>query len=125
MTLYSPLGTQIEAPAHLHEGASTLDLMPSDQFWGDACLIRVDRQVIGAESLNPHAERSSGPNSLILETGWSRHWGTDGYFTHFPVLSIDAARALDKPFFPSMIPANRPLMHRVRHVCGTATLQSQ
>ncbi len=94
ITFYSHTGTHIDAPAHLLPGAPTLDQLPIDHFWGDALLLKVDQPLIEVQFLQAHEEMINQVDFLILETGWSRYWGTDRYFGDFPVLTPEAARWL-------------------------------
>ena len=32
--------------------------------------------------------------AVLVHTGWSRHWGTDQYFTEHPFLTLEAAELL-------------------------------
>ena len=74
--------------------APTLDQLAIDHFQGEAFLLKVDRRLIDLESLQPHEEAIKRADFLIMETGWSRYWGTERYFDAFPVLSPEAARWL-------------------------------
>ena len=93
-TFSSHNGTHIDAPAHLLAGAPTLDQLPIDHFGGEAFLLKVDQGLIDVQSLQSHEESIKRADFLILETGWSRYWGTDRYFDKFPVLTPEAARWL-------------------------------
>lgn len=97
ITLFSHTGTHIDAPAHLLKGHNTLDQLPIDHFYGSAFVIQLDgtpSSTIGVEDLEPYSATIEAVDFLLLHTGWSRYWGTQQYFSGFPVLSLEAARWL-------------------------------
>ena len=94
ITLYSHTGTHMDAPAHLIKGATTLDQLPVTQFFGEALIInceKIDPKTIDAGALASYEERIKAVDFLLIHTGWSRYWGTDKYFSDYPVLSSAAA----------------------------------
>lgn len=97
ITLYSHTGTHVDAPAHLLKGRKTLDMLPIDHFYGPALLLNFDKvstKTIEIKDLEPYRDSIKEIDFLLLHTGWSRYWGSDRYFTHFPVLSTEAAHWL-------------------------------
>ena len=96
ITLYSHTGTHIDAPAHLIKGHKTLDRLPVDQFYGKALAINIEgsKQTIERDALAPHEEKIRVVDFLLIHTGWSHHWGTERYFLHYPVLSMETANWL-------------------------------
>lgn len=94
IVFYSHVGTHLDAPAHVIEGAKTLDQYPVDQFFGKGCVVpitaRRDR-MISLDSLKPFEKAIAQSDFLLLNTDWSRFWGSDHYFGGFPVLSLEAA----------------------------------
>jgi kynurenine formamidase len=97
ITLFSHTGTHIDAPAHLIEGASTLDQFPVDHFISKAVVVGLEGckgPVIGIKDLERFADAVEEAAFVLIRTGWSRYWGTDRYFQRFPVLSLEAARWL-------------------------------
>jgi arylformamidase len=94
LTLYSHTGTHMDAPAHMIDGAKTLDSYAAADFYGPA--VRVDFSqsslpYIELEHLQPYLSRLSRAKFLILYTGWARRWGQPEYFAGFPALSPAAA----------------------------------
>lgn len=90
----SHTGTHIDAPAHMIEGADTLDRLAVDRFFGKAMLVDLRNTqggLIDSGMLEAYASRIAEADFLLLHTGWSRFWGTDRYDEGFPVLSADAA----------------------------------
>lgn len=93
LDLQTHAGTHIDAPAHMREGAPTLDDLPLDAFTFTArcvdCTHHEDRDPITPEDL-PGNDAIADVDLLAVHTGWSTHWGTDRYRDH-PYLTPDAA----------------------------------
>lgn len=99
ISLYSHTGTHIDAPAHMIKGHNTLDMLPVEHFYGPAFLIDIDHvavKSIGIKQLEPHQGKIQAAEFLLIHTGWSRYWGSEKYFTGYPVLSLEAARWLSR-----------------------------
>jgi arylformamidase len=105
ITFYSHTGTHIDAPAHLLKGHSTLDMLPIEQFHGPALMLDFGKSTpytttgtttnaIGIRELEPYQDKIKDVDFLLLHTGWSQHWGSEKYFSSYPVLSVDAAHWL-------------------------------
>lgn len=101
ITFYSHTGTHIDAPAHLLKGHSTLDMLPIEQFHGPALMLDFDNSTastttntIGIKELEPYKDKIKDVDFLLLHTTWSQHWGSEKYFSNFPVLSVEAAHWL-------------------------------
>ncbi|BBO71310.1 cyclase [Desulfosarcina alkanivorans] len=97
ITFNSHNGTHIDAPAHIVTGAKTLDQLTMDTFCGEAFLlscIGAGKAVIDLRDLLPYTEAIHTSDFIIFNTGWSRYWGDDRYFSGYPVLSENAARWL-------------------------------
>ncbi|WP_067813101.1 cyclase family protein [Actinomadura kijaniata] len=89
----SQTGTHVDAPFHIDDGLPRLDELPLTRFLGRAVLLDArdvaPRAPIGPERL----PGGLGPGTvLLIATGWSRHWGTDGYPAH-PYPSPELAEA--------------------------------
>jgi arylformamidase len=89
----SHLGTHIDAPAHLLGKGATLDKLPLETFTGKALIVSVPEKSnhIEKERLIPFEKELEEVDFMLFKTGWSKLWGTSGYFKDFPVLSADAA----------------------------------
>jgi len=99
ITLFSHTGTHMDAPAHMIKGAATLDQLPITAFCGEALMLdcrATGHPEIGIERLARHGEEMAQVQFLVLHTGWSRHWGSDRYFSDFPVLTSEAADWLSR-----------------------------
>jgi arylformamidase len=97
ITMGSHQGTHLDAMYHFIADGKTIDQMPLDWFYGPARLIRIPKKAgeeITVDDFRRH-EKLLTPNAKILfETGWSKHFGTEGFFENFPSMTQDAARYL-------------------------------
>jgi len=91
-------GTHLDCPLHFFENRASTDQSAIENFYGPACMI--DCTTFGEDEeiplehllkINIDWEEISW---VIIYTGWYRHWGTQKYFDHFPVLSVEAAEFL-------------------------------
>lgn len=91
-------GTHMDAPFHFFAGAATIDCALLENCMGFARLI--DLRAIAAAGeirrrhLEPYRETLCQARIAVLQTGWSKHWGSPRYFTDYPSLSADAAQFL-------------------------------
>lgn len=89
----------MDAPAHMIKGHNTLDMLPIEHFYGPAFLLDFDPvtvKSIGIQQLEPYQEKIQTVEFLLIHTGWSRYWGSEKYFTDYPVLSLEAAHWLSR-----------------------------
>jgi kynurenine formamidase len=105
LSLGSHTGTHIDAPSHFFADGQTIDQIPLSSLMGP--LVKIDLTAIGLKdrqaitwedhiSLSSTAAEIRKGVILLIQTGWSAHWGTPKYY-HHPFLSRDAAqRILDK-----------------------------
>jgi arylformamidase len=89
-------GTHIDAPEHLKRGAKRLDQYPLDTFMGDAMVVDMTHKVPGGEITALDLDSAVGDkiranDTLIVRTGWSKHYADENYFSDSPYLSHDAA----------------------------------
>lgn len=97
LTVYSHTGTHMDAPAHMIEGAPTLDALPASTFLGKARVLDISSFAGGEAPLPALAPILPGPGEaefILFRTGWSAHWGDAGYYEGFPVLSAELAQAV-------------------------------
>ncbi|NTU67801.1 MAG: cyclase family protein [Chlorobiaceae bacterium] len=95
--LSSHTGTHLDAPAHLIDGAATIDRFVPGQFMGrvaviDACA--VTDGVIRQRLLEPYGTAIGAADFVLLHTGWARFWGQAAYGSGYPVLDDEAAEWL-------------------------------
>ncbi len=97
LSMGSHQGTHLDAPFHFVADGRRLDQMPLEWFYGPATLLRIPkppRANITVEDLKPFENRLVEGARVIYETGWSRHYGKDDFFTDFPSLTQEAATYL-------------------------------
>ncbi|BCJ38902.1 cyclase [Actinocatenispora thailandica] len=87
-------GTYLDTPYHYHQDGADLAALPPERLVDVpiAVVRAVDAPSVGAALLGDPG-RLWG-HAVLVETGWSRRWGTPGYLTGSPYLTGDAARAL-------------------------------
>jgi arylformamidase len=87
-------GTYLDAPFHFHrEGADVAEL-PLERIVDVPIVVvraqgrtRIEASLLGDPGL-------LWGSAVLVHTGWSRRWGTDGYVTGSPYLTAGTARAL-------------------------------
>lgn len=95
LTLFSHTGTHMDAPSHILKGGRTLSDFSVADFTGRAVLIDARGMTdVTAEVLEKYTDRLYLADFAVLYTGWSAHWGTDKYFSGFPVLTSRACEML-------------------------------
>jgi kynurenine formamidase len=104
LALTTHTGTHLDAPAHLIEGADTLDKLDAGRFAGSAVVIDVrdTGPEIGVEVLKARRADPAGCDYLLLRTGWDEKWKTDEYLKGFPALSAEAAAWLARRGFKGL-----------------------
>ena len=98
LTLYSHMGTHIDAPAHIIENGRTLDQFPADHFIGSAVIIPCPIHsnepylVIDMSALEPYMDSAEAADFLIFSTGWEAKWkDSAAYRSGYPILAPDIA----------------------------------
>ncbi len=87
-------GTYLDSPFHRYADGKDLSQLRLDQVAQlDAVVVRVpaEQRAIGADAF---AGLSLEGKAVLVQTGWSRHWGTDAYFEGHPFLTRDSAEYL-------------------------------
>lgn len=94
----SHAGTHMDAPSHLLQNGSSLDVLPVSQFCGRAAVLDVsalpEGGVITAAYLQSQKELLRCADFVLFYTGWERKWGSAEFYGKFPVPDGDAARFL-------------------------------
>ena len=97
LTMGSHTGTHMDAPAHMLRDGKMLDQFPADKYVGTAyvldCSDLAGKEIPKAR-LQLHASEIEAADFLIFYTGWEKYWGSEQYFSPFPVLSLEAAEYL-------------------------------
>jgi kynurenine formamidase len=86
-------GTHLDAPSHLFMDAPDFHDIPFERLHGHGVVLKVDIAPFGLITANMLASLKpslSDGDIVLLDTGWSKKWGTDAYWEN-PSLSEDAA----------------------------------
>ncbi len=86
LCMHTQTGTHMDAPAHILPGGATLDSYPAERFMGPAFMIEALDGPPDIAALRAHEDEIRKSDFLIMRTGWGEKWGSDGYFSGFPVL---------------------------------------
>lgn len=90
----SHVGTHVDAPSHVLPDGDSVDALGLDPFVGPARLIDLGelpaRAEIPAEAVAEHAAPGA---RLLLRTGWDSHYGEEDYYSSYPQVSLELARA--------------------------------
>ena len=102
LSLYSHVGTHMDAAAHVKKGGTSLDEMDMSRFMGTAlvldCTVAAGnhRSLITMDKINRVRELADQAEFLLFYTGWDQYWGRNQYFTGYPVLSEEVVRYLQE-----------------------------
>jgi kynurenine formamidase len=99
ITMYSHIGTHIDAPAHVLEKGLYLDDLDIGHFIGNAVILDFSHWngiSIDVESLKNYKEKIRNVEFVIIKTDWSKYWGTERYYRDFPFLSEESAKWLSQ-----------------------------
>ncbi|MHB8054977.1 MAG: cyclase family protein [Candidatus Aminicenantales bacterium] len=95
--IFSHTGTHLDAPAHILDGAATLDRLEAGRFLGPGCALNVsglNRPGIEIADLEKDRKRIAKAEFVLFYSGWATRWGDASYFTGYPVLLEETARWL-------------------------------
>ncbi len=90
ISIYSHMGTHMDAPAHMIANGRTLDDYSPSNFIGKALVIDVSHlgKRIGFEDVLPFGPWLQDVKFVFFKTNWSKHWGgKPEYLKGFPVLT--------------------------------------
>jgi kynurenine formamidase len=127
-------GTYLDTPVHRYADGSDLVTTPLARM---AELDGVVIDAVGRSTVDPDVleGRPIGGRAVLIHTDWSRHWGTDTYFTGHPYvtaagaawlvehgaalvgidsLNIDGTAGGERPAHSSLLAAGIPI---VEHLC--------
>lgn len=91
ITMSSNTGTYVDVPFHRYEDGKDLSEIALSSLANlDGIKITVDQNIfeIGVEHF---LDKEINGKAVLIETNWSRHWGTDQYFEGFPFVNEEAA----------------------------------
>ncbi|WP_235299212.1 cyclase family protein [Portibacter marinus] len=90
-TLYSHVGTHMDAPFHFGVNDQTIDQIPVARFITPAWIVNAtdveSKGLIEVRHLGALLAEFKQGESLIIKTGWSSKWGTDSYRDDLPRIS--------------------------------------
>ena len=92
--LVANTGTYLDAPYHFHADGPDVAALPLERLV-DVPIVVI--RAVGVPSVGAALLGDPGRlwgHAVLVETGWSRHWGTPAYLTGSPYLTGDAARVL-------------------------------
>jgi arylformamidase len=101
ITMYSHTGTHIDAPSHILLRGAHLDTYEAGYFIGKACVIDVSDRAGGEiprDVLIKNRQKLRDIDFVLFRTAWNQHWGTEQYFTDYPVLEVESAQWLTENF---------------------------
>lgn len=88
-------GTYVDVPSHRYENGKDLSQAELDWFANiPGVIVRVFHETRRAVTEQDFAGIAIEGRAVLVETGWSRHWGTDAYFSDHPFLTAGAASFL-------------------------------
>ncbi|RGZ01819.1 cyclase family protein [Clostridium sp. AM58-1XD] len=100
LSLYSHVGTHMDAAAHVKKDGISLDEMDMSRFMGTALVLDCtgtagkERRLITMEEINRVRDLADQAEFLLFYTGWDKYWGKNRYLSGYPVLSEDVVRYL-------------------------------
>lgn len=88
-------GTYLDSPFHRFESGKCLADLPLESVAElEAVVIRPETGESRAISARWFESVECKDRAVLVNTGWSRHWGTERYFSGHPFLTADAAELL-------------------------------
>lgn len=91
-------GTHMDAPFHFFNDGKTIDTVPLNVCVGPAALVSHPAWTAHATIEPAHLESQRAiiktARRIVMNSGWSRRFGQDGYFTDHPVISGACAQWL-------------------------------
>jgi arylformamidase len=89
ITMVANSGTYLDSPFHRYADGKDLSQLPLEWIANlDGVRIRTDVPAIPAEIFRHLDLRGK---AVVIQTGWSRHWGTERYLNGHPWVTEDAA----------------------------------
>ncbi|ADY57311.1 cyclase family protein [Syntrophobotulus glycolicus DSM 8271] len=90
--LNSHTGTHLDVPKHVFQDGYSLEKYPVKKYIGQAIMITlIDSGRIEIEELAPYENALRDCDFMLVNTGWSRHWGSAQYYGDPPYFSREAA----------------------------------
>jgi kynurenine formamidase len=93
--MVSNTGTYLDSPFHRFENGKDLAQLELSVLAGlSAVVVRVNGLPSRGVNREPFFPFDVCGKAVLVETGWSRHWGTEQYFDGHPYLTHEAAEYL-------------------------------
>jgi len=96
LNLTTHTGTHIDCPLHLFKGSRSLPETDISDFFGRAAAIDCSgmKDYIPLNFVQQYHHETERADFLLFYTGYDMLWGSDQYFSDFPLLTDEAARYL-------------------------------
>lgn len=98
ITMFSHIGTHMDAPAHIYADRPTLDSFPVGHFIGKGLVIDCsdlqEGQRIDMNYIEPVKYKVDQAEFILFNTGWDSRWGTSSYFGDYPYVTEEVAEYL-------------------------------
>ena len=98
ISVWSHVGTHIDAPAHIIADTDTLDALPIDRFVGTALVIDCydlgEGDAITMERIEMVKDRADKAEFILFRTGWDKYRNTDEYYGDYPCLDEEVMQYL-------------------------------
>jgi kynurenine formamidase len=129
-------GTYVDSPFHRYADGKDLADLPLASLANLDCVIaRIDPTAGRSIDALPFAAADVRGKAVLVDTGWARHWRTEGYFEGFPYLTgrlaqwlrdagavlvgidshnIDSTDTGERPVHSTLLGADIPI---VEHLC--------
>lgn len=96
-TLSTHTGTHIDVEKHISDQGKTISQYEIEQFFGTAQTIDCSAcRKVQTDHITDAIDLTDLPDFILFITKWDRYWGSEEYFTGYPVLTDAAARYLSK-----------------------------
>lgn len=93
LSIWSHVGTHMDAPGHMVSGGLYLDQMPVEAFTGKAIKIPLTNEMT-LEKIKEYESQLPDIDFVILETGYDKKFVSKDYFEDFPVLPVSVTEYL-------------------------------
>jgi len=98
ITMWSHVGTHMDAPAHIIAGTATLDKLPVEQFVGTAVVIDCydlgEGDEITMNYIDRVRDKADAAEFILFRTGWDKYWRTEQYYGEFPCIDDEVMQYL-------------------------------
>jgi arylformamidase len=90
VSIFSQLGTHVDAPRHFLKGGDTVEQIDLATCVGPAVVVDAEGPAIDRHHLIPHEHAVRASTRVLIRTGWSRNYGKPAFWTGFPELTLPA-----------------------------------